>query len=172
MLQRKRFYLIAVVLIHLPNNIDQPIHYSGSAGDQQRVTLFIMRHAANAHAVIQLTQQWGDILGRHIAQRDNAHYNLIAFRNQLTAGLRQSGSFPVFRHNDFKYVIWHTNDGISVHVQHIQEELIILFIAKLLIATYGDLSFHRRINNDRFAQIFTDRVDKFLNIRTFEIGRE
>ena len=144
---------IAIVLIHLPDELEQAIDHAGPAGDQQRVSLLVMRHAAHADAVVELAQYRRNVFGRDIAQRYHAHHHFIPFGDRLTAVLCQRGSFSLFGGDHLQDVIGHADDRIAIDIQHVEKELVILLLVELFIAAHRDLTFHRRIDNDGFAQV-------------------
>lgn len=84
----------------------------------------------------------------------------------------QSRALAFFRRYHFQNVIAVGNYCIAVHLQHVEEKLIVLIGRELLVAVHRDFTLHMRINDNGFMQVFTDNIDEFTNIGIFKRRRK
>ena len=129
-----------------------------------------MHHAARASVIVKLAQQRRQIAGGDVGQGHDAGDDLIANTRRGIARHRHRGGFRVFRTHHFQDAVIHINYGETVDIKDAEEELIILLFVEHIVAAHGNGAAYAGIDNDRFIQVFTHRIDKFLNIGALEAG--
>ena len=129
-----------------------------------------MHHAARAGVIVKLAQQRRQIAGGDVSQRHDAGDVLLASTRCGIARHRHRGGFRILRTNDFQDAVIHINPREAIDIEDAEEKLIILLFVEHIVATYGNGAAYAGIDNDRFIQVFTDRIDKFLNIGALKAG--
>ena len=131
-----------------------------------------MHHAARAGVIVKLAQQRCQIAGSHVGQRNHAGHDFIPFTGGGIAGDRDRGGFGIFRTYHFEHAVIHIDNGKTIDIQYAEEKLIILLFVEHIVTTDGNGAAYAGVNDDRFIQVFTHGINKFLNVGSLKAGGE
>ena len=67
-------------------------------------------------------------------------------------------------------MVFHFNHGITIHLKYVKEELVILIIIEQIVTADIDFATYCWIYNNGFIEVFTDNINKFLNVSALKIG--
>ncbi len=129
-----------------------------------------MDHVADPRGIVQLAQQRGQFAYRHVLHAHHAGDDLIPFARVFAVGHRHASGTRHAGTHHFDHAVIHWDHRQTVEIQHAQEELIIFIFRQYVIGSHRYRALNGGIDENRFIQIATYRIDKFANIGIFKTG--